>query len=159
MAYFIPKFLMKNSSKFKLEGQKLQLWCLVQQFIRVMLYFIVKLTSSKVTRIVPLQAKPEIRQKKFHPPIYWVPWVQICLGVCNFVALWPVANKSSIISAACYGIGPFGSKPFLQMAHIMIQVGAVFSATTVGIQQIKSLSKLAPFAGGPWNLPHIFTST
>ena len=44
----------------------------------------------------------------------------------------------------------------LQMAHIVIQVGAVFSATSVGIQLIKNLSKLPPFVGGPWNLPHKF---
>ena len=37
---------------------------------------------------IPLQAKRveefiEIRHKKFHPPVYWVP-----LGVCDSVTLW-----------------------------------------------------------------------
>ena len=34
--------------------------------------------------------------------------------------------------------GPFGSNPFLQMAHIVIQVGAVFSATLDGTFQLCS---------------------
>ena len=48
------------------------------------------------------------------------------------------------------------------MAHIIIQVGAVFSATSVVNFQlfaqlaIKNLSKLALLAGGPLNLPHKF---
>ena len=31
--------------------------------------------------------------------------------------------------------GLFGSNPFLQMAHIVMQVGAVFFATSVGIEK------------------------
>ena len=58
--------------------------------------------------VIPLRANRvgefiEIRQKKIHPSVFWVP-----LGVCHSVTLWlcnSVANKPPLISAACHGIG------------------------------------------------------